>query len=301
MRLLKILLVLSLCLNCYEKPTPKLLVCTTTMITDLVKNLASPEWPVVGIMKVGQDPHTYEPRPSDALLIQRAKVVFQNGLKLEGTLQDIILNNLPQTSLLVSLAETEGIQVRTSTKYKGAPDPHVWMNVDYFRKMAKKCLAVLEQIDPKNREKYRQRYKAYAQKLKELHQWVKKKIQSIPKERRVLITTHDAFFYYGSAYGLKVHSIIGISTDQQPKPQDVEKLKKLISKYKVPTVFVETSVNTGLKRLMEKIQRQTGVRLAPPLYSDSLGDQNSPAKDYLSMIRYDTQVIWEGLTYGMGH
>ncbi len=273
-----------------------IIVCTTTMITDLVQNLAGNHWKIIGIMKPGQDPHIYEPRPSDALFIRKAKIVFENGLHLEGTLKDIISNNLSTGSLRVPLGEDPRIKVHESKKYKGAPDPHVWMNVAYFRIMAEKCLKTLIQMDPKHQKEYEKRGKEYFLKLDKLHKKILKRMSRIPRKRRVLVTTHDAFEYFGEVYDVEVAGLIGISTDQEPRPQDIENLKKLLKSRKIPTVFIETSVNSGLINLMKKIQRELGIQVGPPLFSDSLGDKDSPAPTYLQMMDYNSKVISESLS-----
>lgn len=203
-------------------------------------------------MRPGEDPHIYEPRPMDAIKIRQARVVLQNGLHLEGTLHHIIENNLSKRAILVALGEAPEIKVMGSLQYKGAPDPHVWMNVAYFKVMARKCKDALIKADPEGREIFEKAASLYLQKLDQLHQFVKERLATIPKERRILITTHDAFQYFGRAYDIEVHGLIGISTEQEPRPQDVENLKKVVEQKKVKAVFVETSVSSSLSTLMNK-------------------------------------------------
>ncbi len=274
---------------------PKLrVVCTTTMITDLAKQIAGDDAEVRGIMKPGEDPHIYKVRPRDAQLLAEAQLVLTNGLHLESTLAHTIENNAGKAKV-VKLAETPLIVPLESEQYRGAPDPHCWFNVRYFRAYAERARDALIESDPAHGEAYRRRADAYLKELDQLHEWVTQQVGSIPRERRAMVTSHDAFQYFGRTYYIDVYAVIGISTEQQPKPQDVERLIKLVRERNVKALFVETSVSQTLNDIVRKIAESTGATIGGILYSDSLGEPESPAGTYVGMIRANVQTIVEAL------
>jgi manganese/zinc/iron transport system substrate-binding protein len=272
------------------KPT---VVCTTTMITDLVKNLAGDLVTVKGIMRAGEDPHVYDVRPHDAELLAEADLVLTNGFHLEATLDHIIENNA--SGVVVALAEKAVAAPLGSQTTGGAPDPHCWMNVNYFRGYAEHARDALIQIDPTHAEQYRQQADKYLAQLDELHDWIVRQMASVPRDRRVMVTSHDAFEYLGAEYGIDVHGMIGISTEQAPRPQDIEKLESLIRDRGVRALFVETSVSQTLNNLVRKSATATGARIGGTLFSDSLGEPDSAGGTYIDMMRHNISTIVEAL------
>jgi ABC-type Zn uptake system ZnuABC Zn-binding protein ZnuA len=275
-----------------DKP---LVVCTTTMISDLARNICGGRFEVVGIMRPGEDPHIYTPRPTDALLIRKAKLLLRNGLHLEGTLAKIIDNNLAPGAVQVAVAEDPRIKPLESEQYKGAPDPHCWFNIAYFRVYAEKCSSAMSQVDPAGKEIYEKAENSYRQQLEELEKYTREQLATIPKQRRVLITSHDAFQYFGRAYDVEVHALIGISTEQEPKPQDVENLVKLIGERQIKSVFIETSVSGRLNNLVRKVSSKAAVEVGGTLYSDSLAEPDSPCGTYIGMLHYNVDTIVKAL------
>ena len=255
------------------------IVCTTTMIEDLVRNLAGNAADVSGIMRAGEDPHIYDARPRDAEQIAEADLVFTNGFHLEATLGNIIKNNAQGT--VIPLAEKAVRKPLMGNDNSGAPDPHCWMNVDYFRGYLKHVLEALITEDPKNESYYRGNASRYDAQLSELDPWIKNQIASVPKGRRVMVTSHDAFQYFADAYDIEVRAMIGISTAEAPRPQEIEKLEKLIRDRNVQALFFETSVSPTLNTLIQKSAEATGANIGGTLYSDSL-DQPSPASGNVS-------------------
>jgi manganese/zinc/iron transport system substrate-binding protein len=272
-------------------------ICTTTMIADLAREIAGPDAEIVGIMRVGEDPHVYEVRPRDAQQIATAELVLINGLHLESTLLHVIENNA--RGKVVALAEDPRIEPLSGAQKAGglavAPDPHCWFNVQFFRIYAERARDALCEADGRHAADYRRRAEEYIKKLDDLHAWIEGQMAGIPRERRVIVTSHDAFAYYGRAYGVEVHAVIGISTEQQPKPQDLTALEKLVLERGVKALFIETSVNKTLNDLVERIAKNTGVRIGGTLYSDSLGAPDTEAGSYLDMVRHNTRIIVEAL------
>ena len=205
----------------------------------------------------GEDPHIYDPRPSDARLIARSKVVLTNGLHLEGTLDDIIRNNLAVGAIHAALAEDSRLEPIESLQYKGAPDPHCWFSIPYVKIYTDRAMQALIQADPEGEQLYRENARKYLAALDSLERYTRESIARIPPDRRVLVTAHDAFHYFSREYGIKVLNIIGISTDMEPRPRDLENLISLINENKVPAVFIETSVSASLNNLVRKVSQKT--------------------------------------------
>jgi len=274
-----------------DRPT---VVATTTMIEDLVRVIGGDEVNVVGIMKSGQDPHIYDVKPKDAQRIRQADLVLYNGLHLEATLLSIIEEHAGDKSS--ALAKQEGIEPLTgSVGLEVAADPHCWMDVKQYQLYAKKAAEALAEMDPDNAPLYRERAEAYIEQLEELDAWVREQFASVPERRRVIVTGHDAFAYYGRAYGIEVHGLIGISTEQEPRPQDIEALKTLIRERGVRAIFPESSISGSLKQLVQGVAQDTGAQVGDELYSDSLGAPDTDASTYIGMIRHNTQTMVEAL------
>ncbi len=267
--------------------------CTTTMIADLAHQIGGEHINVHGIMKPGQDPHVYKVLPADGNLIAEADLVLMNGLHLEATLGNVIKNNAK--GKVARLAKSDKIKTLGSADYEGAPDPHCWFNVSYFKVYAEGARDALIAIDPDHAEDYKKNADAYMTKLDALHTWVTEQIASIPKAQRVMITSHDAFQYYGDAYDIEVHGVIGISTEQQPRPGDLQKLETQIKERNVKALFIETSVSDALNELVRKAATNTGAKVGGTLFSDSLGDKDSAGATYEEMIRHNTKTIVEAL------
>ena len=269
-------------------------VCTTTMIADLARNLVGDHAQVIGIMKTGEDPHVYDVRPRDAQMIADADVVLMNGLHLESTLEHIIENNA-EGAVVAHLAVDERIKTLGSESTEGAPDPHCWFNIDYFKVYAERARDALIEADPDNAEAYRQRAADYLAELDVLQAYVVEQLNTIPRERRVIVTSHDAFQYFGARYGVEVLAVIGISTEQQPRPQDIAALEAQVTERGVRALFIETSVSRTLNDIVTKVADRSGAAVGGTLYSDSLGEPGTAAGTYLGMVRQNTDLIVKAL------
>lgn len=275
----------------------KLIVCTTTMIADIAKQVGGETVQVVGLLKTGMDPHIYDPTPDDSIWFRKADLVLVNGLHLEGRMLDMVEH---AGSRAIRLGEDSRIRLRQSAS-AAAPDPHVWWNAEYFIIYAEQVAAALERLDPAHAEEYRTRAAAYIEELKKLHAWVRAAVASIPENARYMITSHDAFYYYGEAYGLEVDAVLGISTDAQARADDPARLARVVSERRIPAIFHETSVSAAENELVDTVMRLARekhgheVRIAGPLYSDSLGHAESGADTYVGAMRANTRMIVEAL------
>lgn len=267
-------------------------VATTTMIADAAWVIAGDDIEVVGLMRDGEDPHTYNVTPADATAIADADLVLANGLHLESTLERLIDEKAKAS---VYLAEHKGISPIADEGAEGAPDPHGWMDVAIFRLYVEGICDSLVALDPENEAAYRERASAYLFELDELDAWVRDQFAQVPAQRRVIITSHDAFNYFGRAYGIEVHGIVGVSTEQQPTPRDIQRLESLIREQGVRAVFYETSAGQTLNQQIQQIAKATGIKVGGELYSDSLGEQGTEVGTYLGMMRHNTATMVEAL------
>ena len=270
-------------------------VCTTTMIADVARVIAAGDAEVIGIMRPGEDPHIYEVRPRDVQLLAQADLILANGLHLEATLADAMQNNAKAGARIVKLAETAKITPLESEATRGAPDPHCWFNVEYFRVYAEGVRDALVAADSAHAKNYRDRAESYLNELGQLHGWVKQQIETIPRERRVMVTSHDAFQYYGRTYFIDVFAVIGISTEQQPKPGDIARLESIVRERNVKALFVETSVSQTLNDIVKKVAEISGAKIGGTLYSDSLGEPGTESGTYIGMVRHNTRTIVDAL------
>ena len=262
------------------------------MIADAARVIAGQDINVIGLMRDGEDPHSYQPTPQDANAIADADLVLANGLHLESALDKIIQNKARQA---VYLAEQDGIEPIADAGAEGAPDPHCWMDVTIFRKYVEGIRDAFVKLDPDNKVTYEERTSAYLAELDELHAWVIEQFEQVPAERRVIITSHDAFNYFGRAYGIEVHGVVGISTDQQATARDIARLEQMIQDKGIRAVFYETSVKNTLNNMIKQIADETGIKVGGSLYSDSLGKQGTEAGTYIGMIRHNTTTMVEAI------
>ena len=267
-----------------------LVVATASMLADMAKNIGGEFIEVKTIVPIGGDPHTYEPTPGDAVLSSKADLILRNGLTFEGWLNELIENSGTDAELV---RVTEGIKPITSVIYENAPDPHAWMDVEHGIVYAENIKNALVKLVPDYQRELEFNFNAYKSTLQSLHNYINERISTIPKERRVLITSHDAFQYYGRKYGLQLESILGTSTDAQAQTSDIVRLNKVIKESGVPSVFIETTVNP---KLLKQIAHDNNVKIGGKLYSDSIGELDSEAPSYVDMLKYNTETIVNALT-----
>lgn len=269
-----------------EKPT---VVVTASMIADMAKNIGKEHVEIKCIVPIGGDPHTYVPTPDDAKLVANADLILKNGLTFEGWLNELIANSGTKAN---SVTVTEGINTINSEKYQ-TPDPHAWMNPKNGIKYAENIANALGKLLPMHKDQFQKNYHAYRAQLVETDQYIRKEIEKIPATKRFLITSHDAFRYYGKAYGLSLKSVLGTSTDADIQTKDVIELQKVIKSAKVPAVFIESTVNP---KTLKQIAADAGAVVGGKLLSDSLGDEKLGGTTYISMLKQNTDVIVKGLT-----
>ena len=280
---------LVLLFNSLSAQTKPKVVATASMIADMARNIAGDHLEIDCIVPIGGDPHLHEPTPRDAMLVSKAQLILMNGLTFEGWLNELVENSGTQaTSILV----TEGIEAVESIAYENSADPHAWMDASNGLIYIKNIKEAFKKLDPENEASYETNYQNYKSKLEVLDLFIMKQIQSIPKERRILITSHDAFQYYGRRYGIQLEAILGTSTDADVQTSDIMRINKVIRENKVPAVFVESTINP---KLLQQLAKDNDIKIGGELYADSIGDEDSPAPSYYEMLKYNTLTIVKAL------
>lgn len=265
-------------------------VASTSIFADMAKEIGGDKVDVKTIVSIGSDPHTYEAVPSDAQLVKNADVILKNGLTLEGWIDKIIQNSGTQG---VTKVITEGVDAIHSEIYHNAYDPHAWMVASNGMIYAQNIYSTLVKVDPENEAYYRENLDHYLEELKSLDSYIRNEVQNIPKERRIIITSHDAFAYYGRSYGFKLSAIKGVSTEAEAQTSDYLRVNKDIKESGIPAIFIESTINP---KVLQQIAKDNNVKIGGELYSDSLGEPGSEADTYLKMLKHNTDVIVSALS-----
>ena len=274
------------------------IVSTTTMITDLVKNIGGDYVNLEGLMGSGVDPHLYKASEGDVTKLVDADIIFYNGLHLEGKLVEVFEKMGSNTKTPIALAEEIDKSTLIGSDYFASNyDPHVWFNIDYFKLFAKKVTQVLSEKDPENAEHYTENEARYLEQLNALQKTIISTIETLPQEKRILVTAHDAFNYFGKSYGFEVVGLQGLSTATEAGVKDVQKLAAFIIDNNVKSIFVESSVP---KRTIEALQAAVNskghdVNIGGTLYSDALGTAGTTEGTYVGMFEYNVNTIVNAL------
>ncbi len=280
------------------KPSGKLkVVVTTSMLTDLVKNIGADLIEIEGLMGPGVDPHLYKASEGDVSKLFNADVIFYNGLHLEGKLV-AVFEQMEAQKTTVALGEFLAKEGLIGSDYFASNyDPHLWFNIQYFKEFSDKVTSVLSEKDPKNAASFTANNLAFQQELDLLQTTVVNTIATLAPEKRILVTAHDAFNYFGKAYGFKVVGLQGLSTATEAGVQDVQKLSDYIIANKVKAIFIESSVPRRTIEALEAAVLSKGhqVSIGGSLYSDALGDVGSVEGTYIGMFLYNVKTIVNAL------
>lgn len=295
-----IILSIIMVFGCTNKPdNGKLnIVTTTTMITDLVQNIGGDHINVEGLMGSGVDPHLYKASEGDVNKLVHADIIFYNGLHLEGKLVEVFekMESAHKTPIALSDALDKSTLIG-SDYFASNYDPHVWFNIAYFKLFTQKVTSILSEKDPKNAESYKANETKYLEQLDQLETKIKTTIATLPREKRILVTAHDAFNYFGKNYDFDVVGLQGLSTATEAGVQDVQKLSAFIIEKEVKAVFIESSVP---KRTIEALQAAVNskghaITIGGTLYSDALGNKGSMEGTYIGMFEYNVNTIVNAL------
>jgi manganese/zinc/iron transport system substrate-binding protein len=270
------------------------LVATTGMVGDVVRAVAGDQAKVQVLMGEGVDPHLYKARSSDVRAMLSADGVFYTGLLLEGRMGEALRKTADRGHEVVAVAESiPSSRLLKSEEEEGHADPHVWMDVSLWSRITGVVQDALCRIDPANCEIYKANARSYLEELSQLDIYVRMVIESIPEDQRVLVTAHDAFGYFGRAYGVEVRGIQGISTDSEAGLADINSLVRFLVERRIPAVFVESSIPEKNVRALQEGSQSAGhaVIVGGELFSDAMGRPGTWPGTYVGMMDHNATTI----------
>ncbi|MCW5777652.1 MAG: zinc ABC transporter substrate-binding protein [Phycisphaeraceae bacterium] len=277
---------------------PLRVVATTGMVADLVRNVAGERAEVTGLMGPGVDPHLYKATRTDTAALMRADLVFYNGLMLEGKMTDALIRAATAGRKVYAVTELlDESDLLEPEEFAGQYDPHVWMDPSSWSRAVVVVRDKLTEADPSGAEQYRANAERYAQTLRELDEYAQRVLSGVPEERRVLVTAHDAFNYFGRRYGFEVVGIQGLSTESEAGVRDIERIVGLIVSCRISAVFVESTVSDRNVRALIDGARSRGwtVVIGGRLFSDAMGTPGTYEGTYLGMIDHNVTTIARAL------
>lgn len=273
------------------------IVTTTNILADAVKVLVRDSAHVETLMAIGVDPHLYKTSQRDLDKLFESDLVIYQGLYLEGKMNEV-LKKFARTNPVMSVESflSPTLLLRDEA-FENSVDPHIWFDPDIWKEVMRGLATELTKINPQWEDYLQENLQAYEKQMEALDEELKGMIEGLPEERRILVTAHDAFAYFGQAYGLEVKGLQGLSTLSEPGLNDVTQLVQFITRNRIKAIFSEQSISPrGVKALVEGCRRNGHeVVLAGPLYTDSLGEPEGPAGTYLDMLRYNMELIVENL------
>jgi zinc/manganese transport system substrate-binding protein len=280
------------------------IIASFSVLGDMSRNVGGDRVAVTTLVGPNGDAHVYEPTPADARAVSKAGLVVVNGLGLEGWMDRLIQTSGYQGPVVVAstgikpreIALEEAGEHEHGAKHEHKIDPHAWQNLQNGQIYAENIAKALSAVDPEGAPIYKANADAFKARLAELDKWVKTEFSSIPKPKRRMITSHDAFGYLGAAYGVTILSPMGVSTESEPSAGGVAKLIKQIRKEKITAVFIE---NVSDPRLVAQIGKEGGVTLGGELFSDALSKRNGPAPTYIDMFKHNIPKIVAAMRQGL--
>jgi manganese/zinc/iron transport system substrate-binding protein len=298
---LYLLLVISI-IGCKQKEKTKneklQIVTTTTMITDLVKNIGGDKVTVKGLMGAGVDPHLYKASEGDVGKLFTADVIIYNGLHLEGKLEDVFEKMRHQHKKTIAISDAlYKKELIASALFASNYDPHIWFDISNWETITKYIVAQLSALDAKNVFVYKENGKTYLKKLASLKTTITEMVDALPIEKRILVTAHDAFNYFGKAFQFNVVGLQGLSTATEAGVQDVQKMAHFIMEKNVKAIFVESSVPKRTVEALQEAVKSKGhdIVIGGTLFSDALGDFGTVEGTYIGMYMHNVKTIIRSL------
>lgn len=272
---------------------------TTGMIADAARQVGGDYVEVTGLMGAGIDPHLYKASQGDVRKLDHADIIFYNGLHLEGKMGEIfekLESKKPVVAVASNLKEAQLLSDAAATG-EAAHDPHIWFDVRLWMSAVEVIRDALAEKDPEHAEQYASNADAYLTEMEKLDAYARDQIASIPEERRILVTAHDAFGYFGKAYGLQVTGLQGMNTMSEYGSKDVSGLRDFLVDNGIKAVFIESSVSSKSIESVIEGAKKLGheVVIGGELFSDAMGDAGTPEGTYLGMVKHNVDAIVEAL------
>ncbi|MEK4147620.1 zinc ABC transporter substrate-binding protein [Robertmurraya sp. FSL W8-0741] len=281
-----------------EKSDGKIMVTTTIgQIADGVKNIGGDKVEVISLMGPGTDPHLYKATQGDIEKLEKADIIFYNGLHLEGKVLDVLKKiNDKKPTYAIGEVISEG-SLLEDTEDSSAVDPHIWFDISLWQQALEKVRDGLIEIDPDNEEYYSKNADDYFSELDRLKEYAEEKMAKIPSEQRVLVTAHDAFGYFGAAYNMEVMGLQGLSTESEYGLGDVQELVDLLVERNIKAVFIESSISERSINAVIEGAKQKGheVTIGGELFSDAMGEEGTEEGTYIGMYRHNVKTITDSL------
>lgn len=282
-------LMVSSAVKAQNVPLP--VVASFSIWADIVTQIGGPRLAVTSLIPRATDPHIFQPSPQDARMLQSARLIFINGFGLEGSVERLIASTGQTGKRVVLGSKIKPLRLIENGKDQGL-DPHIWHDVGNVKLSVATIRDALIEVDPAGRADYTARSEAYLASLDRLDADIRQALASLPPERRVIVTNHDAFGYFARAYAITLIAPQGVSTETEPSARDIARVIKHIREKKIPAVFLE---NISDPRLMNRISQETGAKIGDKLFTDSLSVENGPAPTYIDMMRANLASILKAL------
>jgi manganese/zinc/iron transport system substrate-binding protein len=279
------------------KSNDKVEVTTTTgQVADVVKNIGGDKVEVTSLMGPGVDPHLYQASQGDIKKLHDSDIIFYSGLHLEGKMGEIfekMANDKPTVAVANSIPEDMLLSANSANTH----DPHVWFDIQVWIHVVDEVEKELTKLLPDNEPLFKENAANYKKELMEMDQYAKEQINTIPKESRVLVTAHDAFKYFGHAYGLEVLGLQGLSTDSEYGLKDVQALVDLLVERNIKAVFIESSISEkSINAVVEGAKEQNHeVIIGGELFSDAMGEEGTEEGTYIGMFKHNVDTIVSSL------
>ena len=257
-------------------------VSTFSILGDMVQNIGGNNIELTTLVGANGDGHVYEPTPADAKSVAAADVVFVNGLGFEGWINRLVKASGYKGKVIVA---TKGIK---ELKFEGELDPHAWQDLSNGRIYIKNIKNALIDVDPNNSDIYKKNFIAYDKILESMDKLTKDRFADIPKKNRKVITSHDAFLYFGRAYGIDFRSPVGVTTESEPSAGELAELITEMRKDNIKALFTE---NITDPRLIKQLAKEVNAQIGGTLYSDALSDNSEPANTYINMFKYNVNAL----------
>lgn len=271
-------------------------VTTIAQIGEPVQIIGGDRVEVTSLMGPGVDPHLYQATQGDITTLQNADIIFYNGLHLEGNLGEIF-DKLNETKPVFAIGDSID-ESRLLKDEEGAIDPHIWFDLEIWEDALESATENLKEFSPDDASYFEENKQDYFSKIDELKAEAIEKMASIPVEQRILVTAHDAFGYFGRMYDIEVVGLQGLSTEDEVGISDIQSTVDLLHEKKVPSVFVESSINqNSIKAVIEGAAKKgMDVSLGGELFSDAMGQAGTEEGTYLGMYRHNVKTVYDGLT-----
>ncbi len=285
----------------YAQDAPLKVVATTTQATDLVKIIGGDKVEVTGLMGGGVDPHLYQFTESDIAAMSEADVVIYNGIHLEGRISEVLdeVERRAPVYALATLAEEQGYLLPSAADVS-IPDPHFWFDPRNWQLAAQGLVEFLSEVDAANAEFYAANGEAYIAQLDLLYQWGVEAMSLVPENQRVLVTSHDAFQYFGDAFGWTVRGLQGISTEDEAGVGDIQALVDFVVENQIPTMFIESSVPPDTIEAVQQgaENKNWQISIGGELYSDAMGEVGTFGGTYIGMVNENITLVVTAFGYG---